>query len=128
MERLTTDEALYAELVENIRRMKGYEFRAACAAIAKDRHRDLQGGAGDRGHPVVRVQHGPEVAVERRATAGFTLAASIWLQWLRTFSTYTPGPGSFAGSSYTALDLARETRRVLPYFELTAEWRVGRPR
>ena len=78
-------------------------------------------------HSITR-QHGPEVAVERRATAGFTLAASIWLQWLRTFSTYTPGPGSFAGSSYTALDLARETRRVLPYFELTAEWRVGRPR
>ena len=28
----------------------------------------------------------------------------------------------------TPLDLARETRRVLPYFGLPAEWRVGRPR
>ena len=76
-------------------------------------------------HSITR-QQGPEVAVERHATDGFNLTASIWLQWLRTFSTYTSGPGTFAGSSYSALDLARETRRVLPYFELTAEWRVGR--
>ena len=76
-------------------------------------------------HSITR-QHGPEVAVERRSAAGFSLTASVWLQWLRTFSTYTTGPGTFAGSSYTALDLARETRRVLPYFELAAEWRVGR--
>ena len=76
-------------------------------------------------HNITR-QQGPEVAVERRATAGFQLTASMWLQWLRTFSTYTPGPGVFVGSSYSAIDLARETRRVLPYFELTAEWRVGR--
>ncbi|MBF9239019.1 hypothetical protein I2I05_16575 [Hymenobacter sp. BT683] len=76
-------------------------------------------------HNVTR-QHGPEVAVERRATAGFNVSASVWLQWLRTFSTYTTGSGTFIGSSYTALDLARETSRVLPYFELTAEWRVGR--
>ncbi|WP_310398152.1 hypothetical protein [Hymenobacter sp.] len=73
-------------------------------------------------------QQGPELAVERHATAGFNLVASVWLQWLRTFSTYTTGPGAFIGSSYTALDLARETRRLLPYFELTAEWRVGRGR
>ncbi len=73
-------------------------------------------------------QQGPEVAVERHATAGFHLTASVWLQWLRTYSTYAVGPGTFVGSSYSALDLARETRRVLPYFELTAEWRVGRQR
>ena len=66
------------------------------------------------------------MAVERRTTAGFNLTASIWLQWLRTFSSYTAGSGPFVGSSYSALDLARETRRVLPYFELAAEWRVGR--
>ena len=71
-------------------------------------------------------QQGPELAIERRATAGFNLVASVWLQWLRTYSTYKTGQGVFAGSSYTALDLARETRRELPYFELTAEWRVGR--
>jgi len=75
-------------------------------------------------HGITR-QQGPEVAVERHAP-GFNLVASVWLQWLRTFSTYAPGPGVFVGSSYSALDLARETRRVLPYFELTAEWRVGR--
>ena len=46
--------------------------------------------------------------------------------WLRTYSTYKTGQGVFAGSSYTALDLAWETRRELLYFELTAEWRVGR--
>ena len=76
-------------------------------------------------HSITR-QQGPEVAVERRTTAGFNLTASIWLQWLRTFSSYTAGSGPFVGSSYSALDLARETRRVLPYFELAAEWRVGR--
>ena len=75
-------------------------------------------------HSITR-QHGPEVAVERHATAGFNLTASIWLQSLRTFSTYTAGQGAYAGSSYSAMDLARETRRVLPYFELMAEWRVG---
>ena len=64
--------------------------------------------------------------MERHATAGFSLVARVWLQWLRTFSTYAAGTGSFAGSGYYAIDLARETRRVLPYFELTAEWRVGR--
>ena len=73
-------------------------------------------------HNITR-QQGPEAAIERRATAGLTLTASVWLQWLRTFSTYTAGPGTFAGSSYSALDLARETRRVLPYFELALEWR-----
>ncbi|MBJ6109125.1 hypothetical protein JAO73_08895 [Hymenobacter sp. BT523] len=76
-------------------------------------------------HNITR-QHGPEVAVERHAVAGFNLTASLWLQWLRTFSTYTVGKGTFLGSSYSALDLDRETTRVLPYFELTAEWRVGR--
>ena len=75
-------------------------------------------------HNITR-QQGPEVAQERRATAGFNIVASVWLQWLHTCSTYTTGVGSFAGSSYTALDLARETQRVLPYFELSAEWRVG---
>ncbi len=70
-------------------------------------------------------QQGPEVAVERRATANFNLTASIWLQWLRTFSTYTAGRGNYVGNSYTAVDLDRETRRLLPYFELAAEWRVG---
>ena len=76
-------------------------------------------------HSITR-QQGPEVAVERHATAGFSLVASVWLQWLRTFSTYGTGTGAFAGSGYYAIDLARETRRVLPYFELMAEWRVGR--
>ena len=76
-------------------------------------------------HNITR-QQGPEVAVERHTTTGFHLTASLWLQWLRTFSTYNTGSGSFVGSSYSALDLERETRRVLPYFELTAEWRVGR--
>ncbi|WP_210513893.1 hypothetical protein [Hymenobacter terricola] len=76
-------------------------------------------------HNITR-QQGPEVAVERRATAGFNLTASIWLQWMRTYNTYTTGPGTFIGSSYSAQDLAQETRRVLPYFELAAEWRLGK--
>ena len=76
-------------------------------------------------HTITR-QQGPEVAVERRTPAGFNLTASIWLQWLRTYSAYSVGKGAYAGSSYTAVDLAQETRRVLPYFELAAEWRVGR--
>ena len=76
-------------------------------------------------HNVTR-QHGPELAVERHANAGFNLAASLWLQWMRTFYTYSPGRGAYTGSSYTAADLARETQRIVPYFELTAEWRVGR--
>ena len=76
-------------------------------------------------HTITR-QQGPEVAVERRTPAGFNLTASIWLQWLRTYSAYSVGKGAYAGSSYTAADLAQETRRVLPYFELAAEWRVGR--
>ena len=71
-------------------------------------------------------QQGPELAIERRATAGFNFVASVWLRWLRTYSTCKTGQGVFAGSSYTALDLAQETRRELPYFKLTAEWRVGR--
>ena len=75
-------------------------------------------------------QQGPELAIERRATAGFNLVASVWLQWLRTYSTYWPGEGAFAGSTSmgTTLDLAQETWRVLPRFELIAEWRVGRRR
>jgi hypothetical protein len=76
-------------------------------------------------HSITR-QQGPEVAVERRSLAGFNLTASIWLQWMRTFSTYKLGKGSYVGSSYTALDLARETQRILPYFELAAEWRLGK--
>lgn len=52
-------------------------------------------------------QKGPEVAVERHATNGFNFTASIWLQWLRTFSTYTSGLGTFAGSSYSVPDLTR---------------------
>jgi hypothetical protein len=75
-------------------------------------------------HNITR-QQGPEAAVERRAIAGFNLSASVWLQWLHTYYTYAPGPGAYAGSSYTVADLDRETRRVVPYFELTAEWRVG---
>ena len=71
-------------------------------------------------------QQGPEVGIERRA-GGLTLAASLWLQWLRTYYTYQPGKGTYSGgSSYAAADLAQETRRVLPYFEVAAEWRVGR--
>ncbi len=76
-------------------------------------------------HSITR-QQGPELAVERHATGRLNLTASLWLQWLHTFSTYTTGKGTFAGSSYSALDLARETSRVLPYFEVMAEWRVGR--
>ena len=75
-------------------------------------------------HNITR-QQGPEVGIERRA-GGLTLTASLWLQWLRTYYAYRPGPGSFNGTSYAAADLARETRRVLPYFEVAAEWRVGR--
>jgi hypothetical protein len=71
-------------------------------------------------------QHGPEVAVERRAIAGFNLAASVWLQWLRNYYSYTPGSGSYIGTSYLQADLEQETRRILPYFELTAEWRLSR--
>ena len=71
-------------------------------------------------------QQGPEVGIERRA-GGLTLAASLWLQWLRTYYTYQPGKGTYSGgSSYAAADLAQETRRVLPYFEVAAEWRLGR--
>ena len=76
-------------------------------------------------HSITR-QQGPELALERHATGRLNLTASLWLQWLRTFSAYTTGKGTFAGSSYSALDLARETSRVLPYFEVAAEWRVGR--
>lgn len=75
-------------------------------------------------HNITR-QQGPEVAIERRA-AGFTLAASLWLQWMRTYYTYEAGTGTYSGSSYTALDLSQEINRVLPYFELSLEWRVGR--
>ena len=77
-------------------------------------------------HSITR-QHGPELAVERH-TGSFNLTASVWLQWLRTYSTYARGRGTFAGSSYSALDLDRETSRVLPYFELAADWRLGRKR
>jgi hypothetical protein len=77
-------------------------------------------------HTITR-QQGPELAVERHSGSGsFNLTASIWLQWMRTYSTYTRGKGTYSGNSYTALDLDRDTRRVLPYFELAAEWRVGR--
>ena len=75
-------------------------------------------------HNITR-QQGPEVGIERRA-GGLTLTASLWLQWLRTYYTYRTGPGSFSGTSYAAPDLARETRRLLPYFEVAAEWRLGR--
>ncbi len=72
-------------------------------------------------------QQGPEVAVERHVAGSLNLTASLWLQWLRTYSMYTLGKGTYAsGSSYTALDLDRETRRLLPYFEVAAEWRVGK--
>lgn len=77
-------------------------------------------------HTITR-QQGPELAVERHSGSGsFNLTASIWLQWMRTYSSYTRGKGTYSGSSYTALDLDRDTRRLLPYFELAAEWRVGR--
>ena len=75
-------------------------------------------------HNITR-QQGPEVGIERRA-GGLTLTASLWLQWLRTYYAYQTGKGGFNGTSYAAADLARETRRVLPYFEVAAEWRVGR--
>ncbi|MET4075128.1 hypothetical protein [Hymenobacter sp. UYCo722] len=75
-------------------------------------------------HNITR-QQGPEVGIERRA-GGLTLTASLWLQWLRTYYAYQTGKGSFTGTSYAAADLDRETRRVLPYFEVAAEWRVGR--
>ena len=77
-------------------------------------------------HNITR-QQGPEVGVERRA-GGLTLTASLWLQWLRSYYAYRTGPGSFSGTSYAAADLDRETRRLLPYFEVAAEWRVGRRR
>lgn len=79
-------------------------------------------------HRITR-QQGPEVAVEGHGPGGFLLAASLWLQWLRTFNTYQQGTGPYAaGPSYTPADLTQELRRVLPYFEVTAEWRVGRRR
>ena len=78
-------------------------------------------------HQITR-QHGPEVAVERRATAGFTLVASLWLQWRRTFSSYTPGAGLPTGSAYLATDLSRETHQLVPYFEVTGAWRIGSQR
>ena len=56
-------------------------------------------------------QQGPELAIERWATVGFNLVASVWLQLLRTYSTYETGQGVSAGSSYTALDLARDPPR-----------------
>lgn len=79
-------------------------------------------------HRITR-QQGPEAAVECRGPGGLVLAASLWLQWLRTFNDYRQGTGTYvAGPSYTAADLTQELRRVLPYFEVTAEWRVGRRR
>jgi hypothetical protein len=76
-------------------------------------------------HQITR-QHGPEAAVERRATAGFTLAASLWLQWRRTFSAYEAGTGLPTGNGYLAAELARETQQLVPYFEVTGAWCVGR--
>jgi len=73
----------------------------------------------------VTRQHGPDVAYERHTNAGFTLTASLWLQQLRTFYHYRQGQGFYAGSSYTAEDLARETHNLYPYFEVAVNWRVG---
>ena len=67
-------------------------------------------------------QHGPEAAVERRAAAGSGLTASLWLQWRRTFATYETGAGLPGGSAFLATDLARETRQLVPYFEVTGSW------
>ena len=77
-------------------------------------------------HSITR-QHGPEIAVERHVARRLNLSASLWLQFLRTYRTYTTGAGSTStGSSYTASDLGTELRRTLPYFEVNMEWRVGR--
>ena len=76
-------------------------------------------------HSITR-QHGPEVALERHVARRLDLSGRLWLQFLRTYSTYTPGTGSSTGSSYTAADLAAETRRLIPYFEVSMDWRVGK--
>lgn len=76
-------------------------------------------------HSITR-QQGPEVAIERHAVAGLTLSASLWLQWLYTYYAYTLGTGTTTASSYTAAELARATRRVLPYFEINVAWQPPR--
>ena len=73
----------------------------------------------------INRQQGPEAAIERRATAGLVLSARLWLQWLRTYYVYTPGPGPYNGTSYTPAELAYQVRRVVPYFEVNVEWRLG---
>ncbi|WP_375434644.1 hypothetical protein [uncultured Hymenobacter sp.] len=68
-------------------------------------------------------QQGPDIAYERRA-GNLTLAASMWLQQLRTLYRYRAGTGSFIGTSYTAADLAQTTSQLYPYFEVALAWRV----
>ena len=76
----------------------------------------------------INRQQGPEAAIERRATAGLLLSASLWLQWLRTYYAYQPGPGPYNGTSYTPAELAYQVRRVVPYFEVNVEWQLGQRR
>ena len=72
-------------------------------------------------HSITR-QQGPEIAIERHAVAGLTLSTSLWLQWLHTYYTYTSGKGAPTASSYTTAEVARTTRRLLPYFEVSIAW------
>ena len=52
-------------------------------------------------HAHLPAQHhpaaGPRGGRGAPRPAGFNLTASIWLQWLRTYSTYAPGKGAYCG-------------------------------
>lgn len=91
----------------------------------------LPEGAGAPGLIFLRTltrQHGPELSFERRAGA-LVLTTTLWLQQLQNLYRYRPGPGSYAGSSYTAEELAQRSSRLLPYFELLLEYQLrGRAR
>ncbi|MCC2545859.1 hypothetical protein LJY25_05340 [Hymenobacter sp. BT175] len=77
-------------------------------------------------HTLTR-QHGPEIAFERQSRGGFSLRSSLWLQQLSTRYRYQTGQGAYAGSSYTAEELAQVTSNLYPYFEVALTWRVSGP-
>ncbi|RTQ47579.1 hypothetical protein EJV47_19380 [Hymenobacter gummosus] len=90
----------------------------------------LPDGPGAAGLIYLRTltrQHGPELAYERRA-GPLTLTTSLWLQQLQNLYRYRPGRGAYAGSTYTAEELALTSSRLLPYFELLLEWQLRRQR
>ncbi|MCB2379991.1 hypothetical protein LGH70_20520 [Hymenobacter sp. BT635] len=89
----------------------------------------LDGGANGSASTLIYLrsltrQQGPELAYERRTQTGFTVAASLWLQQLRTFYRYTEGQGAYVGAGYTTEDLQRSTRNLYPYFEVAVNWRI----